>query len=169
MRVKDHFTQEWLHPTHFRRAKRPPFCLSRVWRIAVEREEECRAFTHFRFRPDASAVALDDTLHNGQADTSALESVSGVETLKDTEEFFSTLRVEARTVAPDKTSMSWLICLAPVRTLFRRSLASGATPPRTLQATRMKSRQPRARERANHGTPNRRRIRVLYSRLRALS
>ena len=53
-----------------------------VWRIAVTREEECRAFTHFRFRPDAPAVALDDTLHNGEADTSAREFVNRVESVK---------------------------------------------------------------------------------------
>jgi hypothetical protein len=44
---------------------------------------ECRTFTHFRFRSDASAVALDDTLHKGEADTSALEFVNRVESLKD--------------------------------------------------------------------------------------
>ena len=51
-------------------------------------------FIYFGFRPDASAVALDDTLHNGQADTRALEFVSAMESLKDTEEFSSISRIE---------------------------------------------------------------------------
>ena len=36
-----------------------------------EREIEGRAFINFGFRPDASAVTLDDAVHNGQADARA--------------------------------------------------------------------------------------------------
>jgi hypothetical protein len=44
-----------------------------------EREIEGRAFINFGFRPDASAVTLDDAVHNGQADARALEFVGTVQ------------------------------------------------------------------------------------------
>ena len=38
-----------------------------------ERKEECRALFYFRLRPNASAMALDNAVNDGQADARAFE------------------------------------------------------------------------------------------------
>src|SRR5712692_2899727 len=52
--------------------------------------------------PDASAVAVDDTLHNGQAHARAFVFFGAVQALKHAEEFTNVLHIKAHTVVLDK-------------------------------------------------------------------
>src|SRR4051812_16067642 len=62
------------------------------------------AIVYLSFRPHASAVAIDDPLHVGEADAGALEIALVVQPLKHAEEFVGILRVETGAVVPDEKS-----------------------------------------------------------------
>src|SRR6185295_5900619 len=54
------------------------------------------------FRPDASAVTVDDALNVGQADAGAFKIAGAMQPLEDAEKFVGVLHVEAGSVVPDK-------------------------------------------------------------------
>jgi hypothetical protein len=55
-----------------------------------------------RLGPDAPAVALDDSLHDGEADTGAFEVLGAVHPLKYAEQFAGVLGIEADSVVADR-------------------------------------------------------------------
>src|SRR5262249_11863644 len=71
-------------------------------RAIGHRDEESRACIHQALGPHLPAVAMDDPLHGGKADSSAFESVGPVETLEDPEELVHVSHVEADAVVPDE-------------------------------------------------------------------
>lgn len=66
-----------------------------------KREVERCTLAHFRFRPDAASVPVDDPLNDGQAHPGALEIVGAMETLEDLEQFITVPHIEADTVVAD--------------------------------------------------------------------
>src|SRR5687767_9473724 len=65
-----------------------------------EGEEERGAAAHLGFRPDAPAVARDDTLDRGQPDPGAFELTRAVEALKYSEQLRGKLHVETSAIVP---------------------------------------------------------------------
>ena len=59
---------------------------------------ERRALPRFRFHPDASAVAVHDSLANGQTDARARILLAAVQTLEDEEDAFLVFGVDADAV-----------------------------------------------------------------------
>src|SRR6059058_1370733 len=65
-------------------------------------EVEGRPLVHSPFGPDSSAVAVDDTLHGGEADARAFELFTAVETLERAEQLAGVRHVESRAVVADE-------------------------------------------------------------------
>src|SRR5438093_1586472 len=67
---------------------------------SLEGEVEGGALIGLGVGPDASAVALDDALHDGQADSGPLVLLGPVQPLEDAEQLVGVAHVEADPVVP---------------------------------------------------------------------
>src|SRR6059036_3145410 len=63
-----------------------------------KREIERCAFVRFGFGPNATFVAIDDALDSSEPDSSTLEFIGGMQTLKSTEELLRMLHVETHPI-----------------------------------------------------------------------
>jgi len=70
--------------------------------VSAERKVKRRALVDCRLSPDASTVAVDDTLHNGQAHARAFVLLGAVQSLKHVKEFADVSHIKAHTVVLDK-------------------------------------------------------------------
>src|SRR5262245_53624518 len=77
-----------------------------------QRKVECGALVHLGFRPDATAMALNDALGNREADPGALKLVRTVKPLEDAEELLSELHVETDAVIPNEKAQFVLVLAA---------------------------------------------------------
>jgi hypothetical protein len=69
-----------------------------------QREVKGRALLDSGFRPDLTAMAVDDALHGGQPDARAREILLAVQALKGPEQFRTVGHIEADTVIADEIS-----------------------------------------------------------------
>src|SRR5262249_40280163 len=69
-----------------------------------QREVKGRALLDSGFRPDRTAMAVNDALHGGQSDTRAREILLAVQALKGPEQFRTVGHIEAGTVIADEIS-----------------------------------------------------------------
>src|SRR5438477_565822 len=76
-----------------------------VIRASIKSKVKCRAFVYFSLGPDAPAVAVDDALHDGQADARAFVILGAVQPLEDAEEFVGILHIETHAVVFDKVDL----------------------------------------------------------------
>ena len=83
-----------------------------------------RTFVHRGLGPYPAAVALDDTAHNGEADTGTLEIVSTVESLENSKEFVRVPHVEACAIVLNEIGILAAFRSAPYLHLRMLPLAS---------------------------------------------
>src|SRR5437016_6102924 len=95
---------------------------SRIWtdcsttgNCSFESKEECRALVDGPFRPDAPAVAVDDAVNDGQADTGSLIVLGAMQALEDAEKFVGVLHVEPHPVVLDEVRGGAVLLLAAHR------------------------------------------------------
>src|SRR5262245_59607246 len=88
--------------------------------IWSEREEECCPLVNDGVRPDPAAMAMDDALHDGQADACALEVLRPMQTLEDSEELVRILHVEPGSVVAHVEDV--VAVLAPTADVHARRL-----------------------------------------------
>ena len=62
---------------------------------------ELRSFIYRCFRPNATPVTSDDTLHNGEPYTCSFKLFLAMEALKDRKEFVAIIHVEAHSIVCD--------------------------------------------------------------------
>src|SRR5262249_21913661 len=72
---------------------------------SLQREEKRGSLSDGSFGPDPSTVAVDDTLHHGQADAVSLELVGVVQPLERLKQFILVRRVEAGAVVAHEESV----------------------------------------------------------------
>src|SRR6185437_16512039 len=77
-------------------------------------EVERRAATGLALCPDPATVPLDDSAHDREADSGALEFLGAVQALKDAEEPLGALRIEARAVVSNRVKPA---AFGPLRTV----------------------------------------------------
>src|ERR1051326_1129662 len=70
-------------------------------RCCRQEKIKCRSFPCDRFHPDASAVALDNFLAEGQADAGARIVLAAVQALEDDEDAVEVFLFDADAVVPD--------------------------------------------------------------------
>lgn len=86
-----------------------------------QREVEGGSLFHFRVRPDAATVPVNDALDDRKSDTSAGELIFAMEALEDAEKLFRELHVKSRTVVLDQD-------MPLVSRIFRGNPDDGAFP-----------------------------------------
>src|SRR5215510_2923652 len=73
--------------------------------VASQSKVKRRALVHDSLGPDASAMTVDDALHNSEAHACALILLGAVQSLKDAEELMSIAHVETYAIVFDEVDV----------------------------------------------------------------
>src|SRR3984893_598528 len=82
--------------------------ISARWSVMIwnsRREVECRALINRRFGPDSPAVAMDDALHDREADAGAFEILRAMQPLEHAEQLVGVSHIEASTIVADEDDL----------------------------------------------------------------